>query len=293
MSGFKVKFVRDGAATALISIPQARNLAYQAIDRLSAVASGLLPNVLALNDVPDFVTDAAREGLEQGVASLEAIRETNPVDPAVSSRVRDANDALFSALPAAMTGDKPAISAATAALIDNARAIGDGLDPVIAQRAFSEMASAHERVAAVAYLSPMTRLADLNAVEADRVARLAALIAWSDALLARPYASRPEGITARAEVAERFDREAENATGADYAPLYVAIAELRGRIAEYLTRLIADLAPVVTIEAAISQPSLVWAYRLYQDPARAGELVARNSVSHPSFLPQTFAALAR
>ena len=39
-------------------------------------------------------------------------------------------------------------------------------------------------------------------------------------------------------------------------------------------------------------PSLYWAWRLYGDPLRAADLVARNAVRHPSFMPETFVALA-
>jgi prophage DNA circulation protein len=73
----------------------------------------------------------------------------------------------------------------------------------------------------------------------------------------------------------------------------VAIQDLRGRVAEYLSRLINDLAPVITVEAARQLPSLYWGYRLYGDPARGAEIVARNGVRHPSFVPATFQALSR
>ena len=49
---------------------------------------------------------------------------------------------------------------------------------------------------------------------------------------------------------------------------------------------------VLTIDAVATMPAIWWAYRLYQDPARAGELVARNGVKHPQFMPQQFEALA-
>ena len=40
-------------------------------------------------------------------------------------------------------------------------------------------------------------------------------------------------------------------------------------------------------------PSLFVAWRLYQDPARVRELVDRNKVPHPSFMPNRFEALSR
>lgn len=132
-----------------------------------------------------------------------------------------------------------------------------------------------------------------NAAAAAQIVRLAALSALTDAVLRRSYASRPEGVAARALLSDYYSNEIDRAAGADAADLYVALVEARGTAIEYLSRVIADLAPVVTIEAPIGMPSLYWGYRLYGDPNRAAELVARNGVRHPSFMPATFSALAR
>jgi len=75
--------------------------------------------------------------------------------------------------------------------------------------------------------------------------------------------------------------------------VYVALDELRGRVAEHLSRLVTDLAPVLIVGAAQSMPSLWWANRLYGDAFRAAELVRRNRVKHASFMPVEFEALAR
>jgi len=125
------------------------------------------------------------------------------------------------------------------------------------------------------------------------VGRLAALGAWAEALTRRAFAARPEAIEARAEAAERFDAELAGLIGADDAALSLAVQELRDRVVDYLSRAILDLAPVVTVEANLRLPSLWWAWRLYQDPLRAAELVGRNRIAHPSFFPERFEALAR
>ena len=62
-------------------------------------------------------------------------------------------------------------------------------------------------------------------------------------------------------------------------------------MAAYLSSVITTLAPVIEVTTALRLPAIVMAYRLYQDPARAEELVARNSVRVPSRLPLTFEAL--
>lgn len=289
--GYSIKLIRDGAATALISVAFGGQQAFQSADRLAAALAAIFPHVITIgDDVPDHVTDAAIGGLESGVGSLEAVRVSASVDPATSAQVRDADAALFDLLPG-LTTDNAAALAST--LIANTRALADGIsNPAQAQAAMADLADAHVTALAPAYLAPSDQPANVNAVEADRLIRLAALTAWAEALLRRTYKSRPDGVTARAEAAFRFGRELDQCPGADYAPLYVAISDLRGRVVDFLSRLIADLAPVIEVTANRSMPSLYWAYRLYQDPLRSAELVDRNGVKHPSFMPFTFSALA-
>jgi prophage DNA circulation protein len=38
-------------------------------------------------------------------------------------------------------------------------------------------------------------------------------------------------------------------------------------------------------------PALYWAWRFYKDPNRAMEIVNRNRVADPAFIPPTFEAL--
>src|SRR5262249_54442693 len=141
-------------------------------------------------------------------------------------------------------------------------------------------------------LSDSTTRAAANTGTMTRLCRLAALIAWAEALARQSYASRPDGVAARAAAAERLDLELMQLGGAENYWLYVAIQNLRGSVVTYLTQLIADLAPVVTVTANQSMPALWWAWRLYHDPTRTVDLVQRNEVRHPSFMPTEFVALA-
>lgn len=80
-------------------------------------------------------------------------------------------------------------------------------------------------------------------------------------------------------------------TGAAYAALYLASEDMSGRAVDLLSRQIADIAPIVTVTVPRALPSLWHAWRLYGDPTRADDLVRRNRVAHPSFMPERFEAL--
>jgi prophage DNA circulation protein len=307
-AAFQVKFVRAGAGSAIISIPFLSHLVHAAADRVADALAGTLPSQAA---AADYAIDAAIERAESAAAAIDAARLAYAADPEVSARVRDRVSAIVDYAPALLAPAPPEddVSAFLAraglsadfsagggppalahAIVAATRDLGDALAPESAARAMVELAEINA-ASAPAYLAPAPAQASADALA--RVARLAALTAFSEAVIRRVYKSRPDGVSARAEVSERFEREMANTTGAENAALYLAIADLQGRVAEYLSRLINDLAPVIEIEAARQMPALYWAWRLYADPLRDREIVDRNRVRHPAFVPAKFAALSR
>ena len=291
-AAFEVRFVRAGAASALVSVPYAAQLVYQAADRLAAALAALFPRAVARSGQPDHVVQATADGFASAAAALDVVRTGYAVAPAASARLRDQIAALLDSDTATGAATDAALASDAITLIAATRDLADALAADSAAAAMAATADAFVTVTATAYLAPRARTAAANAQAAARLARLAALTAWAEALVRRDYKSRPDGVSARAEAAARFQAELEQCFGAADAGLAIAIQDLRGSVVDYLTRLIADLKPVVTVETASQMPSLALAWRLYADPLRAEELVARNAVRHPSFLPQTLSALA-
>jgi prophage DNA circulation protein len=307
---YTAKFVRAGAAGSLVSLPYAARLVTDAADRLAAALAGLFPRRVATLAQPDFVVAAAVEGVQAAAAALDVVRLQNAVDPATSAKVREGVTALVASAPLLLSRSDtpgeasdllavlPEIGAATGAealaagLVAAVRRLADAMPAPAAQAAMADYIGAHDVARADTYLAPTAARAAENVAEVARLARLAGLTAWAEALMRRNYASRPDGVTARGEAAERFEDEMAACFGAADAALYIAIGALRDAVVDYLTALIVDLAPVVTVESSAIMPSLWWSWRLYATPARAGELVGRNGVRHPSFMPRRFQALA-
>ena len=293
---FDVKFVREGAAFSFISIPFALNGAFGAADALAAAIVGGFAKTLSIASEPDFVVSAAADGFASSAAMLDVVRTSYRVDPTASAIVRDAISQIVASAPAALAAvkddDGAAVTTLAQSLVETTRALGEAIPPETAIRAMLDLVdAAPEPIAAGRpVITPPARRALANAAAVARLARFAALTAFCEAVVRRTYAARPDGVTARGEVAEIFDAELSNTFGAETAALYLAIDDLRGRVIEYLSSVINDLAPVVTVETARIMPSLYLAYRLYGDPTRAGEIVARNRVRHPSFVPRVFSA---
>ena len=275
---FEMEFVREGASSGLVTVAMAAQLAFDAVAGMAALAGGIasvegLAAVNARSGIPATFDQALAE---QVTASVTTVIVTIDVIRQDSGLPADANDtkaaslaALASAAPDRVTaGDKTLGTDMLTLALD----IGEAGDPELVWRA------ARETFEAVDETDP---LADLS-----RIAITGMLV---EAALRRTYPDRPSGITARADIVTRLGALIES----DNENVAAAARDVRDNAVDYLSRLITDLAPVVTVSAGRSLPSLWWAWRLYQDPERATEIAARNRVPHPSFMPLSFEALAR
>lgn len=296
---FEIKCVRAGASTGFVSVPLLQNVAFGAVETLATLTGQLFPQTITTLGQPDHVVAAVTDTLQSAAASIEVLRQSLRVDPTASAVIRDAVIGLVADIPNDITGDVAPGAAATAVaatLIATARSLGDALPADSAVSAGLDLAQAFPAtttIAATPFLVASNDRADDNAAAAARVARLAGLMVYAEGILRSTFASRPDGVTARGEVAERFENELYNTAGAADAALYLAIDAVRGTVIDWLTKTIADLAPVITVESARILPSLYLAWVLYSDPTRAGELVARNDVVHPSLMPRVISALSR
>lgn len=286
-------FAREGASSALVSGARLANLVFVAAESVAAaVAAAFVGTIQAAN--PDFVFDEAVSATQDAAAALEVVRTGTVVDPAVSAAQRTRIAALFDGAAAALA-DPATAAGVPAEVVSIARALGDGIAPSAAATAFAAIASDPSLApspAGALYATPSAAAAARNRDAANQALRVAALTAYAEAVARIPLTDRQSGIRLRADVAELFEAEL-LAIGAADIDLAHTVETIRNAVIDYLSRVILDLAPVVQVNANLSMPSLFWAWRLYADPSRSGELVARNAVVHPSFMPASFEALAR
>jgi prophage DNA circulation protein len=290
--GITGKFVREGASSALVSSASLANLVFAAADNvLPAIAAFARSAIVALNQ-PDFVVEAAVAGLQDGASTLEAIRTSQPIDTDTSSAQRVAIQAIFDTAGDAITRATGVDGGAVASLVTVARALADGMEGATAVSAFEPAIDGLAYDPATQFSTASDQTADANRAATYLAARLAVITAYSEAIVSAKLSDRNTAITLRANAAEHFEVVLDSLPVSE-GQLYSAVMDLRSRVVEYLSRAIANLAPVVIVDANRRMPSLYWAHRLYRDPTRSAELVARNRVAHPSFMPTEFEALAR
>lgn len=253
----------DAAAGVVRDIGLTLAAVAQGLPMEAAAAPAVLRAAALVHADADVLASAGEAGHAWGDRSFVASGETIAAGPAIVARVAEAIDAM----------------AAAAEPADLAREI-DPLVDYAAPAAIAGQAPSYFREAA-------------NAEALATVVRVTALARWVEAVASRAYTDRRAAIQARADVAEAVDAELGRIAGPGAHGLAVALADLRGRAVDLITRRIADLAPILALEAPREMPSLWWANRLYGDASRAGEIARLNRVPHPSFLPRQIEALAR
>lgn len=287
---FEAKFYRDGSLGALVSVPFLGQMIFAAVDLLASAAVGQFSKGVSVVGYADFVSEGTTAAIEDVAASIETIRTTYAIDQTISATARDEISTLFDLGSSAV--DRFAgvdASSIVGGMFSAVRTLSSGMDPTDASKAFVDVLADFSipSIPAVG-TSHQIRLATNRGAIAQG-ARLAALSAYAEGLARRTFLARPEGVTARADAAEFFDAEMARATTPE---VVVGVQKVRNAVVDYLSKTITTLAPVVTVEAPLLMPSLWWAWRLYGDPTRSDEIVARNGLKHPSFVPKTFEALA-
>lgn len=292
--GHSLTFSREGASTALVSSAILSNLTFIAVDNLAtSIASTFVGNLLATLQ-PDFVVGAAVNGLLDAVATVETLRATNPVDVIVSAAQRNELISLYADLPE-LIADPVSRAEVPERIVAAMRAVSAAIEPEVRVSAIEEILQALPAPAVIvpsAYPTPRRRDQAINREEADRVLRLAAIAAYCEAVALAPLRDRPAALTLRGNVSEYLEAEIESIDPGQF-DLYRSLQATRDATVNYLSKSILDLAPVRTIDANQSMPSLYWAWRFYKDPNRSTEIVERNRLSHPSFVPPKFEALSR
>ncbi len=186
--------------------------------------------------------------------------------------------------------DVAAIGLTLATAVDTLRTVV--ASPTDAAPVFYEAASASAN-AAPRFASPgRTRAAALGVMLAEAVEA-----AWlGEAFVAEAqsaFADQQSAIAARkrigAAVDGALDRIAAAAVGREVIDILTTVARTS---AEHIATVAADLKPVRLVQTARSAPSSALAYALHGDPTQAIDLVGRNKVATPLFMPTRLYALA-
>lgn len=129
--------------------------------------------------------------------------------------------------------------------------------------------------------TPSRQQAYVNAEATNALARQVILAQAVGASSLMPAAVHDETVSLRNDLTAALD--AESLTASD--EVYEALQDARGKVWKDLTERARDSSRLATISPPDTMPALVLAYDYYEDAARDGDIVARNGIRHPGFVP--------
>lgn len=157
--------------------------------------------------------------------------------------------------------------------------------PRDALRALRPLLGFGENFALVVGLSPARRQQRTNQQILVAAVRSAAACAAVRAAAAITFTSYDDAVGIRDGLADDIDRVALAAGDAGDDGGYLALQKLRLALVADVTVRGGSLARLRSMTLQAVEPALVIAQRLYGTAGRADEVVARNKISHPGFVP--------
>lgn len=123
--------------------------------------------------------------------------------------------------------------------------------------------------------------------------RRAAVVALARASSIYQPSSSDDAATVRSIVCDALDAEITIAGDQGEDATFNALRSLRSAVSNDLGSRGASLAGVTTTTSNLPIPAIVLAQRLYQDIARADDLITRGNPVHPAFMPLSIKALSK
>ncbi len=275
-SSYSLTFVRAGENTQ----PGTRIHTPSVVDSAADTAIGALEQDFELDfDVagfPDFVEQDALEILDNAMQSiLDTATGMLPdisILPQFTGRASGILGKLTSLLR--LPGDlASSITGQIGALL------GLSTGPMLAFKAFASLFGFDNKT--VKRTTPSRiRQAD-NRVAVANLVRRTAIVEAARAASDVEFDTRNDALAVRDQLADLLEQEV--ATASD--PVYAALTDLRVAVVRDIGTRSADLSSLGTYVPQSTVPAVVLAYRIYDDPERSEEIIRRNRIKHPGFVP--------
>lgn len=198
---------------------------------------------------------------------------------AAADAVRQAADELATPLA-------PALAADAAALVLDPPKLAVRLTAVIAEvedRRLAGLALDGLTLRAVPETTANRRLQAKNQAALVDLVRNLATVRLAESVGRKAFLDRLEAVSERDAVSDALDARAATAS----TDTFRALRTLRSAVVNHVTETARDLPDVVEATPAAIRPSLALAYEIYGDVARSGQIVARNRLARPGFVPSS------
>ncbi|HSH72339.1 MAG TPA: DNA circularization N-terminal domain-containing protein [Methylophilaceae bacterium] len=281
MCRFQLAFVETGE----LAFPAANNApgaqSARSVDVLEAAAKEDFSKVFSVDNLPDFAVQDAVSVFNKAITGLEgALGNVGGIlgDP-VSALPADLGDLVRT--PIQLADRIFGLFSKTSAVISLASGLSD-ISSLNFLRVFKTLRSVALFPAGSSSGNTPTRTrmaTNTNAINQLLRQTLIAQSAGMTATMALPVYD--DAVKLQSELLTTIDNESAQVNDS----LFLALVDLRAKVHADMTVKVQNAARLVNLTPKVVQPALVLSYDLYESVDREGEIVARNKLRHPGFIP--------
>jgi len=279
---------QGGMATFTVAFVEAGKQQFPSATKNTASAVDAAANAAVISSADDF-TKSFSVAKQPGWVVDDAIAGLNSATAAVNAAT-----AAFPAMPAQVTGFYSALTTLQGSLNTLVRLPADlanGMVSIIGGmgNTFADPIPALQLLAkfgdnqsiSTSSATPARKVQADNQAASIALTRRVALIEQARASSAAMPESSVAAIALRDRLADELDVASETAND----DVYLALVDLRSAMVTDLTERAAQLPQIHIFNTQAVMPAVVLAHRLMGDASRVDELVARNGIRHPGFVP--------
>lgn len=273
---FELAFVEAGELTFPTASSATAGQVRMAADDLSAASVADFASVFGLDGVPDFVADAALEELTSALGAVQSgMRFAFPDIGGLIGAVLPELTSLM-ATPLSLSGQIYGLFSGLLSVGDTPEYQGAAFRALLDTRAGSALSAT-----SVAGVTPARQAQARNTAAIRALVRQALLVQAAGAASVMPLPVYDDAIRYRARLTGALEEEGMQASDT----LFPVLTDLRVKVWRDITARSRDSARLATITPLEVMSALSLAYDLYEDAGRDAEIVARNRITHPGFLP--------
>lgn len=240
----------------------------------SAVGAQLVATYSVEGLAPSYIESAERVVEQIGGAISKALAPLLQVAEDLA-RMRLRVSGLIAESAGYARAPQAAFEAVVGAIEDTADLGLDGVDALLAMAGFSAAITDGGQE------TPLRQLERENVVALEEMFRGVAITAAVRAAIEITYDSYDRAVAVQRRILDAIDALSENAQD----DLFGQLSQLRADVTRAIPDETARLPRIVPHAITISAPSIVVTYDLYGNQTREGDLVARNSIENPMFVP--------
>lgn len=283
MCRFQITLVEAGS----VSFPQAtvstQSATRQSADQLAQASVQNFESTFSVEGQPAHVRDSAMDAFSNG---LDAVAQRlRFIDNQVTRTTRALNGDL-----GALFGRPGDLATRSFRLFQSAQSLAQRINSLTNRSASREASrgvtgllntAAVFTASTVSVSTPLHERAVENHNAIQTLLRRACLVQAAGMASIMPVPVYDDAVSVRVNLLAFLDREA--AVSSD--EVFVALCELRSKVYRDLTDRARDSARLITLIPSEVTGSLVIAYDLYEEARREEEIVDRNRIAHPGFIP--------